>query len=68
MTLVTHRFDIQLGETLLKAGVLTQAQLSQAMWEKAETYLSLGETCVLNEWAPPEVIYTNVPQPDPALG
>lgn len=68
MTLVTHRFDIQLGETLLKAGVLTQAQLSQAMWEKAETYLSLGETCILNEWAPPEIIYTYVPSQILRLG
>jgi hypothetical protein len=68
MTLATHRFDIQLGETLLRAGVLTQAQLSQAMWEKAETYLSLGETCVLNEWASSEVIYTYVPSQILRLG
>ncbi len=54
-------FEIQLGESLLKAGLLTPTQLTQAMWEKTETPLRLEEICIEHGWILPEVLYSFIP-------
>ncbi len=54
-------FEIQLGETLLKAGLLSATQLAEAMFEKTENALRLEEICIEQGWVAPEVLYSFVP-------
>lgn len=56
-----EKFEIRLGEALNKAGLLTPAQLAQAMWEKADTPLMLGELCMEHGWVAPEDLYPLIP-------
>ncbi len=56
-----EKFEIRLGEALNKAGLLTPAQLAQAMWEKAENPLMLGELCMQHGWVAPEDLYPLIP-------
>ncbi len=56
-----EQFDIYLGEVLFRAGLLTQAQLTQAMWEKPETGLRLEEICIEHGWLSPEKLYPFIP-------
>ncbi len=62
------RFEIRLGEELLKRGYLTQAQLGQAMWERSESPLRLQEICLSHEWVTKEQVYTLVPTQQLRLG
>lgn len=50
-----EKFEIRLGEALNRAGLLTPAQLAQAMWEKADNPLMLGELCMQHGWVAPEI-------------
>ncbi|WP_244351829.1 hypothetical protein [Thermostichus vulcanus] len=56
-----EKFEIRLGEALNKAGLLTPAQLAQAMWEKADNPLMLGELCMEHGWVAPEDLYPLIP-------
>jgi predicted nucleic acid-binding Zn-ribbon protein len=56
-----EKFEIRLGEALNKAGLLTPAQLAQAMWEKADNPLMLGELCMQHGWVAPEDLYPLIP-------
>ncbi len=55
------KFDIALGETLLRAGLLSQEQLAQAMWERSETQQRLEDICIRHNWIPIERLYSYVP-------
>ncbi|NJK63279.1 MAG: hypothetical protein HC921_11895, partial [Synechococcaceae cyanobacterium SM2_3_1] len=55
------KFDIALGETLLRAGLLSQEQLAQAMWERSETQQRLEDICIRHNWIPIERLYSHVP-------
>ncbi len=57
----TEKFEVALGEDLLKAGLLTPAQLAQAMYDKTETGLSLGEICLENGWMDMDQLYRRIP-------
>ncbi|MFS8908362.1 hypothetical protein NW835_07935, partial [Synechococcus sp. OH2] len=56
-----EKFEIRLGEALNKAGLLTPAQLAQAMWEKADSPLMLGELCMQHGWVAPQDLYPLIP-------
>ncbi len=56
-----EKFEIRLGEALNKAGLLTPAQLAQAMWEKADNPLMLGELCMQHGWVAPQDLYPLIP-------
>jgi hypothetical protein len=56
-----EKFEIRLGEALNKAGLLTPAQLAQAMWEKADNPLMLGELCMQHGWVAPQDLYPFIP-------
>ncbi|MEN9260774.1 MAG: hypothetical protein Q6L60_07395 [Thermostichus sp. HHBFW_bins_43] len=56
-----EKLEIRIGEALNKAGLLTPAQLAQAMWEKADTPLMLGELCMQHGWVAPEDLYPLLP-------
>lgn len=62
------RFEIRLGEELLKRGYLTQSQLGQAMWERADSPLRLQEICLVHEWVTQEQVYSLVPTQQLRLG
>ncbi|MEN9203800.1 MAG: hypothetical protein Q6K80_08220 [Thermostichus sp. DG_1_6_bins_120] len=55
------QFEIRLGEALNRAGLLTPAQLAQAMWEKEDTPLMFGELCMQHGWIAPEDLYPLIP-------
>ncbi|MGQ9837887.1 MAG: hypothetical protein ACUVRV_07950 [Cyanobacteriota bacterium] len=56
-----EKFEIRLGEALNKAGLLTPAQLAQAMWEKADNPLMLGELCMEHGWVAAQDLYPFIP-------
>jgi hypothetical protein len=56
-----EKFEIHLGEVLLKGGLLSPTQLAQAMWEKAESGLRLEEICLEHNWVAPENLYSLIP-------
>lgn len=56
-----EKFEIRLGEALNRAGLLTPAQLAQAMWEKADNPLMLGELCMQHGWVAPRDLYPLIP-------
>lgn len=60
-TIEQERFEIRLGEALNRAGLLTPAQLAQAMWEKADNPLMLGELCMQHGWIAPQDLYPLIP-------
>lgn len=64
----TEKFEVALGEDLLKAGLLTPAQLAQAMYDKTETGLSLGEICLENGWMDMDQLYRRIPTQALRLG
>ncbi|NJK63336.1 MAG: hypothetical protein HC921_12225 [Synechococcaceae cyanobacterium SM2_3_1] len=59
--MTTEKFEVALGEDLLRAGLLTPAQLAQAMYDKTETGLSLGEICLENGWMDLDQLYRRIP-------
>ncbi|MDX2272751.1 MAG: hypothetical protein NW237_12530 [Cyanobacteriota bacterium] len=63
-----EKFEKVLGESLLKAGLLTPSQLAQAMWEKAENQMRLEEICLGHGWVTPEQLYSFVPSSRLRLG
>jgi hypothetical protein len=48
---------LPLGQQLLRAGLLTQAQLAQALREQQQTHLKFGEICLERGWVAPEDLY-----------
>lgn len=60
--------EIPLGQKLLKAGLLTQAQLAQALKEQRGTLLKFGEICLGHQWIRPEHLYQLTPSYSLCLG
>ncbi|MEN9224927.1 MAG: hypothetical protein Q6M54_05590 [Thermostichus sp. DRC_bins_24] len=48
---------IPLGQQLLRAGLLTKAQLAQALREQQQTHLRIGEFCLEKQWVSPQQLY-----------
>ncbi len=48
---------IPLGQQLLQAGLLTKAQLAQALREQQQTHLRFGEVCLEKQWISPQQLY-----------
>ncbi|MFQ3612112.1 MAG: hypothetical protein SNJ68_00175 [Cyanobacteriota bacterium] len=48
---------IPLGQQLVRAGLLTQAQLAQALREQQQTHLRFGEVCLEKQWISPQQLY-----------
>ncbi|MDX2270756.1 MAG: hypothetical protein NW237_02235 [Cyanobacteriota bacterium] len=63
-----ERFEIRLGETLNRAGLLSGSQLAQAMWEKSDSPLMLGEICLGRGWIKPQELYRFVPSTQLRMG
>ncbi|NJK63711.1 MAG: hypothetical protein HC921_14410 [Synechococcaceae cyanobacterium SM2_3_1] len=60
--------QIPLGQRLLKAGLLTQSQLAQALREQRQTHLKFGEVCLEHHWIQPEHFYQFTPSHSLCLG
>ncbi len=57
-SLVSQAKDrIPLGQQLLQAGLLTKAQLAQALREQQQTHLRFGEVCLEKQWISPQQLY-----------
>lgn len=63
-----EKFEIHLGEVLLKSGFLSPTQLAQAMWEKTESGLRLEEICIAHNWVALENLYSLIPSHRLRLG
>ncbi|MDX2272203.1 MAG: hypothetical protein NW237_09695 [Cyanobacteriota bacterium] len=48
---------VPVGQQLLRAGLLTPAQLAQALREQQQTHLKFGEVCLEHRWISPEQLY-----------
>ncbi|MEN9232169.1 MAG: hypothetical protein Q6L68_14825, partial [Thermostichus sp. DG02_5_bins_236] len=48
---------IPLGQQLVQAGLLTKAQLAQALREQQQTHLRFGEVCLEKQWISPQQLY-----------
>lgn len=57
-----------LGQQLLQAGHLTQAQVSQALRYQRQTRLKFGEVCLERGWIDAETLYLNIPSRSLSLG
>ncbi len=60
--------QIPLGQRLLRAGLLTQSQLAQALREQRQTHLKFGEVCLEHHWIQPEHFYQFTPSHSLCLG
>jgi hypothetical protein len=63
-----EKFDVQLGEMLHRAGLLTSDQLAQAMWEKEDNHLRLEEICIEHGWVSADRLYSFIPSQMLRLG
>ena len=53
--------QILIGQRLLKTGLLTQAQIAQALREKKQNYLKVGEVCLEHGWITASNLYALLP-------
>ncbi|NJK63796.1 MAG: hypothetical protein HC921_14900 [Synechococcaceae cyanobacterium SM2_3_1] len=60
--------DLPLGQRLVKAGLLTQAQLAQALREQQQTHMKLGEVCMQHGWLTPADLYSFTSSQELSLG
>lgn len=60
--------QIPLGQQLIKAGLLTQAQLAQALREQQQNQMKLGEVCLEHGWLTPQDIYQHTSSRNLSLG
>ncbi len=49
--------SIPLGQRLLRAGLITHAQLAQALREQRQTSMRFGEVCLEHHWLTPQDFY-----------
>ncbi|MEN9204910.1 MAG: hypothetical protein Q6K99_05575 [Thermostichales cyanobacterium BF4_bins_65] len=49
--------SLPLGQQLLRAGLITQSQLAQALREQRETFMKFGEVCLIHRWISVEDLY-----------
>ncbi len=60
--------QILIGQRLLKTGLLTHAQNAQALREKKQNYLKVGEVCLEHGWITPSNLYALLPSTCLGLG
>lgn len=48
---------LPLGQQLLRAGLITQGQLAQALREQRENFMKFGEVCLIHRWITIEDLY-----------
>ncbi len=60
--------DLPLGQRLVKSGLLTQAQLAQALREQQQTHMKLGEVCLQHGWLTPADLYSFTSSRELSLG
>lgn len=60
--------DLPLGQRLVKSGLLTQAQLAQALREQQQTHMKLGEVCMQHGWLTPADLYSFTSSQELSLG
>ncbi len=59
---------LPLGQKLLRAGLITQAQLAQGLREQHESRLKFGEVCLGHQWLSAEEVYQFTPAYSLAVG
>lgn len=60
--------QILIGQRLLKAGLLSQSQIAQALREKKVNHLKVGEVCLEHGWITPEHLYALLPSTRLSIG
>ncbi|GAB4218005.1 MAG: hypothetical protein OHK0012_24890 [Synechococcales cyanobacterium] len=48
---------VPLGQQFLRAGLITQSQLAQALREQRENFMKFGEVCLIHQWVSVEDLY-----------
>jgi multidrug resistance efflux pump len=59
---------LPLGQRLLRAGLISQSQLAQALREQQQNHLKLGEVCLEHGWLTPAALYRFLPSQSLSLG
>lgn len=60
--------SLPLGQRLLRAGLISQSQLAQALREQQQNHLKLGEVCLEHGWLTPAALYRFLPSQSLSLG
>jgi len=60
--------SLPLGQRLLRAGLISQSQLAQALREQQQNHLKLGEVCLEHGWLTPSDLYRFLPSQALSLG
>lgn len=60
--------QILIGQRLLKTGLLSQSQIAQALREKKQKHLKVGEVCLEHGWISPAKLYSLLPSTDLGIG
>ncbi len=60
--------SLRLGQRLLRAGLISQSQLAQALREQQQNHLKLGEVCLEHGWLTLPDLYRFLPSQSLSLG
>lgn len=63
-----HESSLPLGQRLVKAGLISQSQLAQALREQQQNHLKLGEICLERGWLQVADLYRFLPSHSLSLG